>query len=75
MPTTLTHNDLLADQPKIAALMRWIDSHDRPALTRFAVETGMLIVSSIELDGVGGSREIQETIPATLAAARDLLGY
>ncbi|MEM5429377.1 hypothetical protein [Cupriavidus oxalaticus] len=73
MPATLTHNEMLS-QPKVASLMRWIDSHDRPALTRFVVETGMLIVSSIEIVN-GVATEVAETIPATLAAARDLLGY
>lgn len=73
MPTTLTHNEMLS-QPKVANLMRWIDSHDRPSLTRFDVDTGMLIVSSIEIRG-GIATEVQETIPATLGAARDLLGY
>lgn len=74
MPT-LTHNDLLADQPKTAALMRWIDSHFLPALTRFDVESGMLIVTCEEVDRNGTVRFVPETIPATLGAARDLLGY
>lgn len=74
MPTTLTHNEMLS-QPKVANLMRWIDSHDRPAMTLFDTASGELIVSSVSLDGIGGSFEVQERIPATLAAARDLLGY
>lgn len=74
MPT-LTHNDLLADQPKTAALMRWIDSHQLPASTRFVVETGQLIVICEEVDASGAVRFVPEVIPATLAAARDLLGY
>ncbi len=73
MQATLTHNEML-NQPKVANLMRWIDSHDRPAPTRFVVETGMLIVSSIEIVR-GVATEVQDTIPATLTAARDLLGY
>lgn len=74
MPTTLTHNEMLA-QPQVANLMRWIDSHFLPAPTRFDVETGMLIVTSEEVDRNGVVHFVPETIPATLAAARDLLGY
>lgn len=74
MQTTLTHNEMLA-QPTVANLMRWIDSHQLPASTRFVVETGQLIVVCEEVDASGAVHFVPEVIPATLAAARDLLGY
>ncbi len=74
MSTTLTHNEML-NQPQVANLMRWIDSHFLPAATRFDVETGMLIVVCEEVDRSGVVHFVPETIPATLAAARALLGY
>ncbi|MDW3684876.1 hypothetical protein RA280_24610 [Cupriavidus sp. CV2] len=52
-------------------LIRFIESHGNPC---FANADGTLTVTSIECrDGV--AREVQETIPATMAAARNLLGY
>lgn len=74
MQTTLTHNEMLS-QPKVANLMRWIDSHFLPVPTRFDVETGMLIVVSEAVDRNGAVSFVAESIPPTLAAARDLLGY
>jgi hypothetical protein len=56
-----------------ANLIRFIDSHDRPSPT---VDNGdgTVTVSSIECrDGVAS--EVRDVIPATMAAARDLLGY
>lgn len=71
---TLTHNEMLA-QPEIAKLMRWIDGHFMPAPTRFDTETGMLIVTSEEIDSNGRVHFVPESIPTTIQAARDLLGY
>lgn len=76
MPTSnLTRNECLGvATPEVIRLMTWIDTHDRPALTTFDADTGTLTVTSIEIrDGV--ACEVQDTIPATLSAARDLLGY
>lgn len=54
-------------------LIRWIDTHDRPRPTVINTD-GTLTVTSIESrDGV--AHEVQNVIPATLQAARDLLGY
>lgn len=66
----LTHNEM-HNKPGIANLMRWIDSHDRPALTRFDTTSGLLHVASVTIS----ADIVVDTIPATLAAARDLLGY
>lgn len=75
MPTTrLTRNECLnVATPQVIRLMAWIDLHDRPALTTLNAD-GTLTVSSIECRN-GVAHEVQETIPATMAAARDLLGY
>lgn len=56
-----------------SALIRFIDSHDRPTPT-IDNGDGTLTVSSIECrDGIAG--EVRDVIPATMSAARDLLGY
>ncbi|MFJ1253405.1 hypothetical protein [Cupriavidus sp. CuC1] len=54
-------------------LIRWIDTHDRPQAT---VDNGdgTLTVSSVECRN-GIAHVVQDVIPATMAAARDLLGY
>lgn len=76
MPTTrLTRNECLGiATPAVVRLMAWIDLHDRPALTTFDTADGTLTVTSIECCN-GVAREVQETIPATMAAVRELLGY
>lgn len=66
----LTHNELLS-MPQTAALMRWIDSHDRPEATVYSTDDGTLTVCSALSDGT----LIWEVIPNSLQAARDLLGY
>jgi hypothetical protein len=57
-----------------ADLARWIDSHARPEPT-VNNEDGTLTVASYCI-GPDGMRFIEhDTIPATMQAARDLLGY
>lgn len=52
-------------------LISWIESHGNHAIDN---GDGSLTVTSIECkDGI--AREIEDVIPATLPAARDLLGY
>ncbi|MGO4151470.1 hypothetical protein [Cupriavidus sp. YAF13] len=73
--TRLTHNECHGiAAPQVVRLMAWIDLHDRPALTTFNTADGTLTVTSIECHN-GVAHEVKETIPATVAAARDLLGY
>lgn len=58
---------------KTVSLIAWIDHHDRPEPT---VDNGdgTLTVSSVYV-GADGPLVGRDTIPATLQAARDLLGY
>lgn len=69
----LTYNEVL-EMPGLSNLMRWIDSHDRPAATLYDTDTGLLTVASIECRA-GVAHEVADVIPATIQAARDLLGY
>ncbi|MBA1364068.1 hypothetical protein [Burkholderia gladioli] len=55
-------------------LIRWIDSHLPPEPTRDNGD-GTLTVASACVDRAGLLFIEYETIPATLGAARDLLGY
>lgn len=73
MRPTLTHNEMLA-QPAIAHLMRWIDTHDRPEPTVDNMD-GTLTVASVCTDARGVVTIEHDLIPATMQAARDLLGY
>jgi hypothetical protein len=61
-----------------ANLIAWIDSHDRPEST-VDNGNGTLTVYSVELTWtLAGERDVEivsNVIPATMAAARDLLGY
>ncbi|GJH22479.1 hypothetical protein CBA19CS22_38075 [Caballeronia novacaledonica] len=56
-----------------ANLIAWIDSHDRPEAT-IDNGDGTLTVSTVCVAN-GASFIERDVIPATLAAARDLLGY
>lgn len=57
-----------------ANLVNWIDSHDRPLPTTINSD-GTLTVFSVEVNAEGKAKVISDVIPATLKAARDLLGY
>lgn len=69
----LTHNEML-HMPQIAALMRWIDSHDRPKPTCYNTETHLLHVYSVAV-GNGWTDVYHDEINPTLQAARDVLEY
>lgn len=59
----------------VKELVAWIDAHDpRPEPTVINPD-GTLTVSSLLLAKGGGAIVERETIPATLSAARALLGY
>ena len=58
--------------PDTFALMRFISSHGNPVVDN---GDGTLTVTSEAVDRNGVVHFVPETIPATLAAARDLLGY
>lgn len=58
---------------KTATLIAWIDQHSRPEPTRDNGD-GTLTVASVYV-GADGSFVGRDTIPATLTAARELLGY
>ncbi|WP_070106294.1 hypothetical protein [Burkholderia plantarii] len=55
-------------------LIRWIDSHHPAEPTRDNGD-GTLTIASHAVDRDNRHFVLRETIPATLAAARDLLGY
>lgn len=55
-------------------LARWIDSHDRTVPTTINSD-GTLTVFSVEISAEGKASVVSDVIPATLKAARDLLGY
>jgi hypothetical protein len=57
-----------------ANLVNWIDSHDRPLPTTINSD-GTLTVFSVEVDADGKNNIVSDVIPATLHAARDILGY
>ncbi|WP_321935432.1 hypothetical protein [Paraburkholderia sp. J8-2] len=59
---------------RIARLIRWIDSHDTRAPTVFNGDGTLTVTSTVVF--AGGLTSIErEVIPATLRAARALLGY
>lgn len=53
-------------------LIRFIEDHGNPVVVN---GDGTLTVTSVEVDRNGVASAVRNTIPATLAAARDLLGY
>ncbi|QND94349.1 hypothetical protein SY91_01748 [Burkholderia cenocepacia] len=55
-------------------LIRWIDSHYTAAPT-IDNGDGTLTVSTVSVDREGRVFTERDTIPATLSAARDLMGY
>jgi hypothetical protein len=55
-------------------LIAWIDSHDRPEATVNNGD-GTLTVASVCVDAAGVITIAHDIIPATLEAARELLGY
>ncbi|WP_186101417.1 hypothetical protein [Burkholderia gladioli] len=57
-----------------AELIRWIDSHDLPEPTRDNCD-GTLTVACVMVGRDDDVTVERETIPATLKAARDWLGY
>jgi hypothetical protein len=61
-------------QNSIEPLITWIDSHDTAEPT-IDNGDGTLNVSCTAVDAKGGVFTEYETIPATLKAARDWLGY
>ncbi|RIJ84980.1 hypothetical protein RSP822_18085 [Ralstonia solanacearum] len=56
----------------VAKLMRFINSHGNPAIDN---GDGTLTVTSEVVDVAGIVSTVRDIIPATLSAARDLLGY
>jgi hypothetical protein len=55
-------------------LITWIDSHDRPEPTIDNGDGTVIVASEAIL--AGGQLVVErEVIPATMSAARDLLGY
>ena len=59
---------------RIAGLIEWINSHDRPEPTLFNGD-GTLTVATTAVDTSGRTFIERDVIPATMRAARDLLGY
>ena len=59
------------EMPANPNLIRFIQSHGNPVVDN---RDGTLTVTSIAVDN-GIASEVKDTIPATLGAARDLLGY
>ncbi|MDN7916591.1 hypothetical protein QZM99_00605 [Burkholderia gladioli] len=57
-----------------AELIRWIDSHDLPEPTRDNCD-GTLTVTCVMVGRDDDVTVERKTIPATLKAARDWLGY
>lgn len=55
-------------------LIAWIDSHDRPEPT-IDNGDGTLTVATSCVDASGRCFIEHDVIPATMSAARDLLGY
>lgn len=58
----------------IAQLIAWIRNHDGPESTRYNGD-GTITVVSIAVDASGQMFPAHDVIPATMCAARDLLGY
>jgi hypothetical protein len=59
---------------KVARLMAWIDGHFGPEPCTFNGD-GTLTVAAVAFDASGRRFVEREVIPATISAARDLLGY
>lgn len=58
----------------VARLMAWIDGHFGPEPCTFNGD-GTLTVAAVAFDDSGRRYVEREMIPATIGAARDLLGY
>ncbi|MGF6440746.1 hypothetical protein [Paraburkholderia youngii] len=58
---------------RIARLIRWIDEHDTRAPTVFNGDGTLTVTGTVVCDG--RTTVVHDVIPATLGAARDLLGY
>lgn len=58
---------------RIARLIRWIDEHDTRAPTIFNGDGTLTVTSTVVCEGRTAIES--DVIPATLRAARDLLGY
>ena len=65
---------IAAADPARRRLVAWIDSHDRPQPT-IDNGDGTLTVASEYVDAAGKVSIERAVIPATMSAARDLLGY
>lgn len=59
---------------RVARLIEWINEHDRPEPTLFNGD-GTLTVATTVIDAGGRTSIEHDVIPATMCAARDLLGY
>lgn len=59
---------------RVARLIEWINEHDRPEPTLFNGD-GTLTVATTAVDTSGRTFIEHDVIPATMRAARDLLGY
>jgi hypothetical protein len=58
----------------VTRLVAWIDTHDTPLPTTINSD-GTLTVFSVEVSAEGVANVVSDVIPATMQAARDLLGY
>lgn len=59
---------------RVARLITWINDHDRPEPTLYNGD-GTLTVAMVTIDTSGRTFIERDVIPATMSAARDLLGY
>ena len=67
--------ELRASKRATADLMHWIDSHYPPMPTEVNEDGTLTVYVSYVNCNTGASWVAAEVIPATLSAARDLLGY
>jgi hypothetical protein len=63
------------DEIATRRLMKWIDSHEPRPEPTIDNKDGTLTVSTACVYPGGAIRTVTDVIPATMQAARDLLGY
>ena len=64
----------MKNESELAALTRYIRSHGHDVIDCDATAGTLFVVSAVCLPG-GGVEMVTETIPATMQAVRDWLGY